>query len=158
MHPQDSIDQKRAEEYLDQLLMTSSDPSNPLSGTGGTDSSEVEEEPEDRPLSSASSVSRKRAEWALTKMYETDAEFRRSVDSLVPNVSPNQSCRLNEASADIYCVWTLRVSNFVALPFQAPELLLEEKLGAVLVHQLRGAMSREGSDVQDEEANGEDSS
>ena len=98
---QDSIDQKRAEEYLDELLLSSSDPSNPLSasagrtpssssgrGRGGSGGSEEEEEEvEERPLSSASSVSRKRAEWAMAKMYETDAEFRQSVDALIPGVS-----------------------------------------------------------------------
>jgi hypothetical protein len=37
-----------------------------------------------RPLSSANDIARKRAEWALAKMYETDEGFRSSVDALIP--------------------------------------------------------------------------
>eukprot|EP00955_Chlamydomonas_euryale_P061936 358234-Chlamydomonas_euryale.AAC.9 len=81
---QDGIDQRRAQEYLDELL-AAPDASNPLlSGGGGSVEADNEEDDAARPLSSQASVSRKRAEWAMTKLYETDADFRASVDALVP--------------------------------------------------------------------------
>lgn len=153
---QDSIDQKRAEEYLDELLLSSSDPSNPLSasagrtpsssgrgrGGNGSGSEEEEEEEAERPLSSASSVSRKRAEWAMAKMYETDEEFRRSVDALIPEVRtrlPATHTLMGAGGLKMIMLFSLSVSPTTSA--QAYELLLEGQLGAVLVAQLRGALT-----------------
>lgn len=85
-------DHERAEEYLDQLLRAPPAPSNPFRPTKALEARNKTEEDEDEgeeegpgPLSSVASVSRKRAEWALTKLYQTDDSFRESVDALIPD-------------------------------------------------------------------------
>ena len=86
MRVKNRSDYERAEEYLDQLLRAPPAPSNPFRPTQaskGQDDDEEEEGP--GPLSSTASVSRKRAEWALVKLYQTDDSFRSSVDALIPD-------------------------------------------------------------------------
>ena len=86
MRVKNKSDYERAEEYLDELLRAPPAPSNPFRPTGVKAKSDDDDE-EDRPgpLSSASSVSRQRAEWSLTKLYQTDEGFRESVDALLPD-------------------------------------------------------------------------
>lgn len=55
------------------------------SSSRGSNGEGSEDDDAEQPLSSQSSVSRKRAEWAMTKLYETDASFRASVDALIPD-------------------------------------------------------------------------
>jgi hypothetical protein len=81
MNVQDSIDQQRAEEYLDELLMSPA-----LSGESSSSSQESSEENvQAGSLSDVRNITRKRSEWALTKLYETDEGFKASVDELIPH-------------------------------------------------------------------------
>jgi hypothetical protein len=87
-------DYERAEEYLDQLLRAPPAPSNPFRPTTSAAAAKARQDKDEEdegeeegpgPLSSVMSVSRKRAEWALTKLYQTDLSFRESVDALIPD-------------------------------------------------------------------------
>ncbi|GAX73683.1 hypothetical protein CEUSTIGMA_g1134.t1 [Chlamydomonas eustigma] len=132
----DSVDKERAEEYLNELLITASEPGNPFnpssssserpSGSGNLpassgESQEEEEEERPAPLSSAEVAARIRAEWAMTKMYETDLQFKASVDAVIP---------------------------------EAWQLLVDGTLGTVLVDYLKGAI---GEDSVEEAQDSRDS-
>ena len=115
---QDSIDQERAQEYLDDLLRSPelAGPS-PLRRSGADkakpSAADEEDEEEEGPgsLSDEMSITRRRSEWALTRLYETDDGFRASVDELVPGA------------------WVLHAQG---------------KLGGVLADQLKGVLTGGG--------------